>query len=835
MNEIRKSKQVLVQELEELRKKVGEYQQIEERFRREIQKQRAGDKIQSSLYQISEAAHDSENLEELFHKIHQIISGLMAAENFYIALYDSRTETLHFPYFVDQYDRKPEPKKPGKGLTEYVLRSGEPLLASPEIFDSLVGKGEVESIGAPSIDWLGVPLKIYDKIIGVLVLQSYREGIRYSEDDKNLLMFVSSQVAMAIERKRAEEAIGQAKRQWERTFDSVPDLIAILDRDFRIVRINRAMAERLRITPREAIGLKCHKTVHGLEQHPPDCPHALLLLDRKEHGQEIHERNIGGDFFVTVSPLFDSAGELTGSVHVARDITERVKAESALRDSEEKYRRLFEESKDMIYMTTPSGKFLDINPAGVSLLGYGSKEELLQTNVREAYLNGEDRDRFLQIMSSEGFVRDLELQLKRKDGEILTILITSTAIRDPSGAITALRGIVHDITERRRLELQLFQSQKMESIGTLAGGIAHDFNNILSGILGYASFMREKIDVSHPFFSYIDIIQRGAKRAAELTSKLLAFARDGSFDVKPVNINRVVVETLSIIERTFEKSIEVKSVLADGLPTVEIDPVHIQQVLMNLVVNARDAMPNGGRLIVETGIRTFSGLQIRREIEGAEGTYVVVSVEDSGQGMDKNLMQRIFDPFFTTKEKGRGTGLGLSMVYGVVRNHGGFIRVYSEPGQGSVFRVYLPVSGKPEIVSGEESNDRELRGNERILVVDDEEDIRTFLGEIFKEYGYQVELAENGRDALTLYGENKDRIDLVILDMIMPKLGGRETFLKLKEIDPHVRVLLSTGYSQNGKAQEIIGEGMLGFIQKPYQVNELLSKVRLILDGSKQR
>ncbi len=832
MNKTPKSKQALGDELGELRKKVGEYQQMEETFRCEAQKQRDGEKIQSSIYQISEAAHDAENLDELFHKIHQIISGLMAAENFYIALFDSRTETLHFPYFVDQYDPKPEPKKPGKGLTEYVLRSGEPLLASPEIFDSLVDKGEVELIGAPSIDWLGMPLRIHDKIIGALVLQSYREGIRYSEDDKNLLMFVSSQVAMAIERKRAEEAIRQAKLQWERTFDSVPDLIAILDPEHRIVRINKAMADRLGISPREAIGLACHKTVHGLEQHPPHCPHALLLLDQKEHEQEVHEKNIGGDFFVTVSPLFDSAGELTGSVHVARDITEGVRAESALRDSEEKYRRLFEESKDMIYMTTPAGKFLDINPAGVNLLGYGSKEERLQTDVREAYLNGEDRDRFLRIMSTEGFVRDMELQLKRRDGEILSILITSTAIKDPSGETIALRGIVHDITERRRLELQLFQSQKMESIGTLAGGIAHDFNNILSGILGYASFMREKIDESHPFFGYIDIIQRGAKRAAELTSKLLTFARNGSYDVKPVHINGVISETLEIIERTFEKSIEVKSVLADGLPTVEIDPVHIQQVLMNLFVNARDAMPNGGRLIVETAVRTFVGHEIRSDIEGAEGTYVVVSVQDSGRGMDKNLMQRIFDPFFTTKEKGRGTGLGLSMVYGVVRNHGGFVRVYSEPGHGSIFRIYLPVFGKAEAVNGEEQNDRELQGNERILVVEDEEDIRMFLGDIFKEYGYQVELANNGWEAVRLYGERKNRFDLVILDMIMPKMGGRETFLKLKEIDPHIRVLLSTGYSQNGEAQKIIGEGMMGFIQKPYQVNDLLSKVRSILDGS---
>jgi CheY-like chemotaxis protein len=238
-------------------------------------------------------------------------------------------------------------------------------------------------------------------------------------------------------------------------------------------------------------------------------------------------------------------------------------------------------------------------------------------------------------------------------------------------------------------------------------------------------------------------------------------------------------------------------------------------------------------LIIETGIRTFTDAEIRRDIEGPPGAYVVVSVEDSGGGMDKALIQRIFDPFFTTKEKGKGTGLGLSMVYGVVRNHGGFVRVTSEPGHGSVFRVYLPVSGKPEDAGGEDRTDRKLRGQERILVVDDEEDIRTFLGDIFKEYGYDVVLAGNGREAISLFGDLKDRIDLVILDMVMPKMGGRETFLKLKGIDPDVRVLLSTGYSQEGEAQQILNEGVLGFIQKPYQVNELLAKVRLILDGSK--
>ena len=398
------------------------------------------------------------------------------------------------------------------------------------------------------------------------------------------------------------------------------------------------------------------------------------------------------------------------------------------------------------------------------------------------------------------------------------------------GEPAAIIAVSRDITRHRQLEEQLFQAQKMESIGTLAGGIAHDFNNILGGILGYASLMKTKTTRDHPFFNYIDTIERGAIRASELTAQLLAFARGGKYDAKPVNLNRIVDETLKIIEETFDKSIVIETRLFDDLPTVEADEGQMQQALMNLCINAADAMPYGGRLSLETSVETLVEDSTRMEMEIAPGPCVVISVSDTGSGMGKETVQRIFEPFYTTKEQGKGTGLGLSMVYGVVKNHGGHVHVYSEPGEGSTFRIYLPISGEPEV---EESVIKEkLRGgSELILVVDDEEPIRSLAKEILEEFGYRVLLAEDGEKATEIYGNRSEEIALVILDMIMPNMGGRETFAELKKLDPKIKAVLSTGYSRDGKAQEILDEGMMGYIQKPYQVDALLSKVRSVLDS----
>jgi CheY-like chemotaxis protein len=370
----------------------------------------------------------------------------------------------------------------------------------------------------------------------------------------------------------------------------------------------------------------------------------------------------------------------------------------------------------------------------------------------------------------------------------------------------------------------------MESIGTLAGGIAHDFNNILGGILGYASLMKTKTTESHPFFNYIDVIEKGAIRASELTAQLLAFARGGKYDSKPVNLNRIVNETLKIIQETFDKSVVIRTRLFDDLPTVEADAGQMQQALMNLCINAADAMPDGGILTLETGIETIAEKSTRTEMEIAPGPCVVLSVSDTGSGMGKDTVQRIFEPFYTTKEQGKGTGLGLSMVYGVVKNHGGLVRVDSRPGKGTTFRIFLPISGEPEEVELA-MKDGVKGGKELILVVDDEEPIRSIAKEILEEFGYRVLLAEDGQEAIGIYREQKEEIDLVILDMIMPNMGGRETFTKLKELDSNIKAVLSTGYSRDGKAQEILDEGMMGYIQKPYQVKALLSKVRSSLDA----
>jgi len=515
---------------------------------------------------------------------------------------------------------------------------------------------------------------------------------------------------------------------------------------------------------------------------------------------------------------------------VAHDISNRKEAELKNQNLEERYRALFEESKDCVFITSPQGAFLNINPAGVEMFGYSSKEELLKADLRkDIYVNPEDRLPFQSMMAERGFVKDYELLLKKKDGSLLNILVTANAVRDERGEIIAYRGIMRDITEQKQLEQQLLQSQKMEGIGTLAGGIAHDFNNILGGILGYASFMKTRMDEDHPFFNYVNTIEAGATRAAELTSQLLAFARGGKYETRPVNLNKVVEETLKLVERTFDKSIEIVSDLHPELPTVEADAGQLQQVLMNLCVNAGDAMPVGGRLAIRTTVEEVCEDRAARTPGASARTYVVLSVSDTGMGMEEQTLHRIFEPFFTTKEDGKGTGLGLSMVYGVVRNHGGSIDVKSKPGEGATFRVYLPASQRAEAMHSPKI-ETPKGGDELILVVDDEEPIRALASDILESHGYRVMAASDGAIATEIYEKHSGDIRLVILDMVMPKLGGGDAFLRMKEMNPAIRALLSTGYSQDGKAREILESGVMGFLQKPYEVNELLSAVRKVLD-----
>ncbi len=517
--------------------------------------------------------------------------------------------------------------------------------------------------------------------------------------------------------------------------------------------------------------------------------------------------------------------ELTcANEQLRQQVAEREKAE-------ERLKILFESAPDGYYLSDLMGRFVDGNRAAEEMTGY-KREELIGKSFLDLNILSPDqisKAASLLAQNTEGNPTGPdEFTLNRKDGTQVVAEISTDPIEIDGQ--TLILGIARDVTQKKRLEQHLLQAQKMESIGTLAGGIAHDFNNLLGGILGYASLMKTKISPDDQVFGYADTIERSATRAAELTAQLLAFARGGKYETKVINLNTVVSETLEIISRTFDRSIEINTHLHEPLPTIAADAAQMQQVLMNLCVNARDAIPDRGKIIIETNVEALTEEYVQTHVEARAGSHVSLSVTDTGIGMDRQTMERIFEPFFTTKTEGGGTGLGLSMVYGVIKNHGGHVQVYSEPGEGSTFKVYLPVNGKGvtrELPKFETTSN----GSELILVVDDEEAMRSLARDMLESYGYRVRAAGDGEEAIRIYAEHGDQIGLVIVDMIMPKMGGRETFLELKRLNPHIKVLLSTGYSQNGKAQEILDSGVMGFIQKPYQVATLLAKVRSVLDA----
>jgi two-component system cell cycle sensor histidine kinase/response regulator CckA len=667
----------------------------------DITEKRRSEIIQDAVYKISEATQMAEDLPELYRSIHQIISGLMRTENFYIALFDQDSGMLSFPYFVDEFDVAPQTRGLEKGLTEYVLRSGMPLLATPEILSELEKQGEIELIGTPSIDWLGVPLKIREKTIGVLVVQTYSPGLRYGQGEKNILIFVSNQVAMAIERKRTEANLRRSEQKNRAVLSAMPDLMFRLDKDGVFLDYKAEKDSDLLVKPEMFLGRKVADVL----------PLSLAELTMKSIARVLQTRSL---------QVFDYEVDINGK---------------------------------------------------------------LQSEEARCVLCGSD--------------------------EVLVV--------------------IRNVTEKRRLEQQVLQAQKMESLGTLAGGIAHDFNNILAGILGYASFLKSKLSPDHDFFKYVDTIERSAIRAADLTSKLLAFTRSDKVNHKPLNINKLIRETLEIIRHTIDKSISVETKLDDSLPTIVGDAGQIQQVVMNLCVNARDAMSHGGKLTISSEKVLSTDTDAQKPAAVKAGAYLQVSVRDSGTGMDQDVLARIFDPFFTTKAKGQGSGLGLPVVYGIVKGHDGFITVGSQPGLGTVFNIYFPASSTPEIQ--ETLPVEPLHGrDELILVIDDEEDIRCFISEVLRSHGYRILLAANGGQAVEMYKKNSRDIDLVILDMVMPEMGGEEAFLAMKKINPGIKALLSTGYSQAGRVSEILSKGVKGFIQKPYEFNQLLAKLRQILD-----
>jgi two-component system cell cycle sensor histidine kinase/response regulator CckA len=498
--------------------------------------------------------------------------------------------------------------------------------------------------------------------------------------------------------------------------------------------------------------------------------------------------------------------------------------------SEKRYECLVNNSPDIIYTLGLDGSFTYVNPAWEKVLGHKAEEVIGKSFADLAHEEDVARCVHLFTKVKEGgeTTRDTSCTLIHKTGTPRLFSMSGAPNLDAGGNVIGVVGIFKDITEQRRLEGELAQAQKMKAIGTLAGGIAHDFNNLLMGIQGRASLMFLDTDSDHPHYEHLKGIEDIVESGAGLTKQLLGFARGGKYEVKPTSLNDLIDKTAHLFGRT-KKEITLHTGYQKDIWPSEVDRGQIEQVLLNLYVNAWHAMDGGGDLYLRTKNVTLEKKDVT-PLGVAPGNYVKISVTDTGVGINEETQRRIFEPFFTTKEMGRGTGLGLASAYGIIQNHGGVIDVDSKEGKGTTFNIYLPASAK-KIPKEEDRPTTVLRGTESVLLVDDEDMIIDVGQEILEEMGYKVFLARSGKEAVETYAKNKHKIDMVILDMIMPDMGGGEAYDRMKEVDPNVKVLLSSGYSIEGQASDILARGCNGFIQKPFSVKQLSHTIRQVLDS----
>ncbi len=529
------------------------------------------------------------------------------------------------------------------------------------------------------------------------------------------------------------------------------------------------------------------------------------------------------------------------------EIVEHKRVEEALQNSEKQAAMAIEAARGFTFSYDIATGKINWGGAIEEITGYTPEEfSLVDIDGWAERIHPDDKDRIVSILQ-EAFQRDrtaTEYRFKTKNGDYVVLSSISLTEKDETARAIRLVGIVQDITERKRLEAQLRHAQRMESIGTLAGGIAHNFNNLLMGMQGNVSLMLFETDSDHPNYERLKNIEKMVQGGSKLTSQLLGYARGGRYAVRPISFNQLVRETSDTFDIT-RKNITVHQDLNKALFEIIADQGQIEQVLLNLYVNAADAMPKGGDLFLKTINVTHEDMKDKPYVP-KPGNYALLTVRDTGVGMDNKTKERIFDPFFTTKGLAKGTGLGLASVYGIIEAHGGYIDVESKRGhdrpprlsptewdaggQGTTFYIYLPASEEKEVIEKEKFPEEVSRGKETVLLVDDEEMILDVGRQMLNRLGYNVLIAEGGKEALDIYEKNQEKIDIVLLDMIMPGVGGGKAYDRMKEINPNIKVLLSSGYSINGQATEILKRGCNGFLQKPFTMDELFHSIREILE-----
>ena len=506
-----------------------------------------------------------------------------------------------------------------------------------------------------------------------------------------------------------------------------------------------------------------------------------------------------------------------------------------VRESEQVYLDLYEYSPDMYHTIDKNGIILSCNITESRLLGY-AKEDIVGKPVVKLYppeQHHQVKENMRKIFEEGQELHGIEEQMLCHDGTLLDVSVNTSLIRSLDGSPQAVRMVLRNITEKKKMEEKILQAQKIDSIGNLAGGIAHDFNNILTAILGSASMMRRRIKDDQRWLKYVDLIETTSRRGASVTRQLLTFARKNNPHVDRIDVNGIIEQTLRLFEITAPKSIHLKCVLSPEPVLVEADESQLQQALLNLCINARDAMPQGGVLVIHCEGVDLNHQEALEFTEGTSGRFVKITIADSGIGIPPHILAKIYEPFFTTKEQGKGTGLGLSVVYGVVRSHNGYINVSSEVNSGTVFTIYLPRIFAQESLTEGVPSESVVGGTEHVLLIEDESSVGEIGADILQELGYRTDIARNGREAVEKLLLPDGRYDLVILDMNMPRMGGRETFDRIKELVPNLKVVVCSGYSASTVDDGKFMHAVDGFIQKPYELHDFAKKIRSVLDFHK--
>jgi len=619
--------------------------------------------------------------------------------------------------------------------------------------------------------------------------------------------------------------------------DIIPSPIFYKNTEGKYLGCNRAFENAVGLSRKDLVG----KTVYDLA--PKELADKYYEMDSalfREPGEQHYETSVKYSDGTTHEVIFNKAvyageGEaFSGLVGVFTDITARRQAEDRLKDSEHRYRTLFEESPDGIFVSSTDGTITELNPTGLKMLGFASQEELKDIRFgHDLYEDPQDRKRFISLMESKGLVRDFTVNVKRKDGRRIIASITATAERDPGGSIKAFRGFLRDITAQKELEQQLIQAQKMDAVGKLSGGIAHDFNNMIMAMIGYATIMQMKLKEGDPLAENVKNILGVTDRAANLTKRLLAFSRKQIMALKKEDLNSIVEKVEDLLGGLIGEDIDFRTETSCEDLSVMADSGQIEQVLVNLATNARDAMPSGGTLTISTGAVDIDDAFITAHGYGELGSYALITVLDTGTGIDAETKSKIFDPFFTTKEIGKGTGLGLSIVYGIIKQHNGYITVNSEPGAGAEFKIYLPsLASKPlkaevELTPGAAPE----KGKETVLLTEDDAEVRMITRSVLEDFGYDVKEASDGDDAIRKFIKDKDKIEIVILDVIMPRKSGWEVYDEIVKIKPGVKAIFFSGYNEEMIRRKGASAETVNFIAKPVWPSEILQKVREVLNG----